>query len=880
MPFTARFVPRQPLARDAVTAYFDGRPRYEKDGPGYRYSNPETGVAFSFFCADAPDVVDVALSIDVPRSPAFALEADIEVSALATELDLEYAPFADAFATENSAAHATLVDGSSDFFELPSDMLERVWRWNMQREALEAAVGGAVPRVAFAVHPDTNLACTVALIGTADPTLLPDVDLVASSSSWATLHELREALEPIGTRSPRFRYRLDEGLREARLRHYDLSKGEDATAAINEALGRAKTPLTMLSEKMVYARELARLALGIGIEERIRKGDDLYARFPRECSGFLKTKRWELTRVLGGYTWLSGFKLEAITIAEKKGIVAGVGAGGVVFFDIESGKRLREVPGDVYAGTSIGIDDDARTLAIGNELGAVDVFDVELEGKGPTLQKRATHTTDAPEPPHGHVLGVSPDGSVVIGAVGDDVVILRDGEEPTTFSATGAVTASGDLTRIWTGSTLIDVTTERDVIDLGIDPTLPRVPALSPDGRYLAFATSNGELHCVRMDDGVIVAIVTRKSVARFIAFTHDGQRIVVGDSDGVEVRKVPGLEIEKSFDTPAWDAAVSDTAIYRVVEDRIWTQPLDGPAPPVNDGPIAQLFHSARGPILLATSKPGEGMTGGRAVLWHIPSGVVLRATERLCPDRVNLTRDGRFLCLATEEMLLVLDVGTLSEVARFEPIGRERYVKPIDLDASPDGEHVLACLEDGEARMVSLTTGMDMWRAELGIQCATFTNDGAKVVAGDAGRLRVIDALTGEVEKSITLDDPRSNAEHVLLGSAGETSRALRVIADQGIAIIDLIVGLHTVVELVGARDVIAASPDGLMAAVLIDGASGVDLAFWSVEDREEVDRIVLASADDEPVSAAFSPDGKTLLVGTHRGAVLVFGESAARD
>src|SRR5688572_11165015 len=117
-------------------AYFDGRPRYEIDDLGFRYRNPETGVAFSFSCANAPDVADVTLSIDVPRSPAFALEADIEANALAVELDLDYAPFGEDFAKENTTAHASLVDASSDFFELPSDMLERIWRWNMQREAV------------------------------------------------------------------------------------------------------------------------------------------------------------------------------------------------------------------------------------------------------------------------------------------------------------------------------------------------------------------------------------------------------------------------------------------------------------------------------------------------------------------------------------------------------------------------------------------------------------------------------------------------------------------------------------------------------------------------------------------------------------------------
>jgi WD40 repeat protein len=266
--------------------------------------------------------------------------------------------------------------------------------------------------------------------------------------------------------------------------------------------------------------------------------------------------------------------------------------------------------------------------------------------------------------------------------------------------------------------------------------------------------------------------------------------------------------------------------------------------------------------------------MTGGRAVLWYLPAGTVLRATERLCPDRVNLTRDGKYLCLVTEASLRVLDVGTLAEVLVVEPLGNERYVRPIDLDASPNDEHVLACLEDGLARMVSFKTGQDVWRAELGIRCAAFTPDGRYVIAGDASRLRVIDAATGNVEKQIAVEDPRSDAEHVILGNRG----AARVAADTGIALVDLEAGTSEVAPYAGARDVVAASPDGRVVAVLVDGDEGVDLAIWSVETRSEIDRLSLRSAEDEPVSAAFSPDGKNLLVGTSRGALLVFAGRAS--
>jgi WD40 repeat protein len=828
-----------------------GHPRFNVDGTCARYENADTGVSFALRLEG-----EARVEIEVPRPPSFAREAALVLEA-AAELELEPSTYDAA----NAEAHASLVDANEEPIELGGDRIERAWRWNFVREEIALSASTRVPAIEIVIHPDTERAC-LAAAWDGSPALVPDVDvLMVSSSEWVETMNVVAELEALGVRSPRFRYETDAGLRECGVRHYDATSG----ASLSRDHARTE-PLRRVAFRDVRSRELVRAALGIeGTLRRPTRAEP--SKFPVECAGFVRTRTLELERVLGGYTWRAPWKLESIALAE--GIVGGVGAGGAVFFDMTTGRRIKEARGDAYAGISIAMSDDGTTVAIGDESGTLRIFDLDLERPTTPLEARRIHS-GSEDGSSAYALGVSPEGDVVVGAFGDYLAFLRDGETPTIFRAHGPVAVARDLSRVWLGDELVDVTTEKTLLDLAAHSETFRVPALSPTGDLLAFATPSGDLCIVRLPDGGIVSLVHRRTrkgtsnVARTIVFSPDGRWLVIGDSEGMEVRSSPGLELVKAFPTPTWDAAVSSDTIFRVADERVWSQPLEGHAPPVNDGPIDQLFHSARGPIAVASSVPGDGGTGGRAVLWHLPSGQVLRATERLCPDRINLSPDGKHLMLVNEEALTVLDVGTLAEVTVIRSLGSERYVRPLDLDASPDGEHVLVCLEDGTVRMISLRTKGDAWKHMLGVRCATFTPDGSFIVGGDASRLRLIDARTGAVEHEIALPDPRPQAEHVLIGDG---DLAARVLADTGIAIVDLVKETLIVIPWPSARDVLAASRDGSLLAFTEED----DLVLLEPDSRREHDRIKLAG--DTPVSATFSPDGKRLLVGTSLGALLVF-------
>lgn len=445
--FAARFVARQPFPDRDLKVHLRGRPSYSVDGTSIRYHNANTGASFALRLEEGDALL---LEIEVPRPPFFATEAALEVEALGLEAQPEgddgLYDLVSAYEEANAAAHAALIDSGDEAAELSSRLLEPAWRWNYNRAAIAHAIDASVrvPNVEVVIHPETERAVLAAVWDGSSAALVPDVELFILSEaggavSWVDAPSIASELAALGIRSAHYRYETETGLRECGMRHYDASLG---AAIALESVRRTSEKLRRVPLQDVRSQELLRLALGLDTAGRRLQPSEASS-FPAECAGFLRTRTLKLARVLGGYTWRSPWKLESIALTEKRGVVVGVGAGGIVFFDVQTGRRIKEARGDVHAGVSVGISEDASTVTIGDEGGNLRVFDVHLEGPGPALEVRLTHAASKDGTP-AYVLGVSADGSVVVGAVGDDAVVLRNGEAPTSFPATGAIATSRD----------------------------------------------------------------------------------------------------------------------------------------------------------------------------------------------------------------------------------------------------------------------------------------------------------------------------------------------------------------------------------------------------------------------------------------------------
>lgn len=189
------------LDEAAFFKYFSERPLYKCEEGQAWYGNEDTGVYFLFELTDEPpaegdrgELYPVALNINFFRPSYFIHEAEPEVTAFVKHFDLVvYDPQMEGMG-EGEYSSEKLISGwnrgnefgyqailrepkdNPDIFHLPTDTLERVWRWNYRRSALQMETGESkfVPRIMFLKFSDTVVTSAVWPDGI--PAVIPRVD--------------------------------------------------------------------------------------------------------------------------------------------------------------------------------------------------------------------------------------------------------------------------------------------------------------------------------------------------------------------------------------------------------------------------------------------------------------------------------------------------------------------------------------------------------------------------------------------------------------------------------------------------------------------------------------------------------------------------------
>jgi hypothetical protein len=201
------------LSRDALLDHFAERPHYgfaDEDEEVIAYDNDVTGVYFHFRFDEGgggsgeeeaegdDDGPEISFEINAFRPPTFALEAEIELSALVKKFDLKvFDPQEDGIAGEewkprdflrgwtklNELAYAKILneewDPEEPVYTLPRAEIERCWKWNVRYEELVEELGEHyfIANIALAATKDDKVSIQ-AMWPDARPVLLPKVDAV------------------------------------------------------------------------------------------------------------------------------------------------------------------------------------------------------------------------------------------------------------------------------------------------------------------------------------------------------------------------------------------------------------------------------------------------------------------------------------------------------------------------------------------------------------------------------------------------------------------------------------------------------------------------------------------------------------------------------
>ncbi|MEU9079095.1 WD40 repeat domain-containing protein [Kitasatospora sp. NPDC048538] len=507
---------------------------------------------------------------------------------------------------------------------------------------------------------------------------------------------------------------------------------------------------------------------------------------------------------------------------------------------VQLGEPLPEDPG-VDSIRSVAFSPDGRTLAVGGHSG--DHTRDGITGEG------VLDLWDVSNAAHPHALGTVQ--QLPWGAV-----------ESVAFSPDGRVLAaadSGGQVRLW------NLTGPGRPEPIGTPLSGPEHPvrsvAFGPDGRVLAAADSGGQVRLWNVADPgrpapVGVPLAGPESAATTVAFSPDGRTLAIGGTDAaVRLWDVtePGraaqigapltgpanavLSVAFSRDGRTLAAASADHAVYRwnvAAPKRALPlgQPLAGPG-----GAVLSLAFSPDGHTLAA------GNIDGAVDLWHLPPTLLAGAGGNV--NAAAFSPDGRLLAVGSQSG--TVNLWSLAERERPAPHGKPLTGTTAAVDSlafSPDGRLLAAGDGDGTVHLWDMSDeagptaiGTPLSNPGGRAMSLAFTPDGHTLAVAANGT-----SLTGV--SLWNLSDPRKP-----ISSGGITTDGTRSVFT------------------------VAFASDGHTLATGGDSSSS-QIGLWRVRDSESVR---LGQPLQQPAGSAlwatFSPDGRTLAVGSSQGVVTLW-------
>lgn len=628
--------------------------------------------------------------------------------------------------------------------------------------------------------------------------------------------------------------------------------------------------------------------------------------FPTECRTFLEGPGYRLEGLLGSYAFRAVDEIRGIALDVTRGAVVTVGAQ-LSMWDAATGVCQSSYP---ISGNALAVHPHDGRAAIGGDDGHVVL--VELATGRITERFRADEGNESAYSRNivPKVQDLAFAGARVVARVetSDAFSIFVEGRRVLRIVADGEPVPSPDGVLVACGFRVFDATSGAVLLDLPDDQPPSGYAssfrhAWSADGMRYARATPSGGVELwdarqLRAGRGASARVFAarmpvpswdregKSEVARYVAALADGA-VITSTFTELKIWRNGAIERTLPFHADRLVLAPDDLRIWGTSKKKsVVAIDLATGATVGQPGHLAEVnvvTHSPRAPLALT------GGGDGRVLLWHLPSGSLLRELPDAYGAIVGAAffPDGRRLAAIDATRMFVWDAATKELVAKLDRISpRETGLRDnLDLDTSPDGRHALVCTYSDHVLLWNAESNETVYCREVpGVRSASFGPSPSIVVLGAANELLVFDLAKGETVRAVPIEaDGIRHHPHLVYA---EGRRAMRICTGRGLFAYDLETSSRSLVPVTDdAYRLLAISPDGRYAVI----TTSDDPKAYRPEIRRELaivdaydgSRTVIsfASAGDAPECASFATDGTSLLVGMARGVILRFAIDLSR-
>jgi WD40 repeat protein/DNA-binding SARP family transcriptional activator len=548
-------------------------------------------------------------------------------------------------------------------------------------------------------------------------------------------------------------------------------------------------------------------------------------------------------------------------------------------WDLETGRRLRDLIGPEGGSLDVAVSPDGRLVATTHDDGTVRVWVTATGQELHLLRSHEGPVSTATFSPDGRWLatgGVDATVRVWDMATGTEEMTLTGHDwvvNSTAFSPDGSRLASGseDTTaRVWdlsTGRTLFTLRGHQWGVT-GID--------FSPDGTHIATAGFDASVRIWDARSGAALRTFITPASLNTIDYSADGTRIATAGTDAI-ARVLDAGTGRELLTLAGHTGAGVDGVAFTPDGDRLLTSGLDGTTRlwdvSVGGGRdwltvpgvyliYAGVVFSPDGRTFAAPAEP-SGVT-----IWDTRTGREVITLSGYKPKLtvVAFSPDGRTIAAGSDLTRTPPVWDVRSGELLFTLRGHKDMVRAVAF--SPDGSRLVTGSWDGTARVWDASTGEQrgVLRAGREVLATAYTPDGRFIVTGDGGgEVTVWDATTFEKVRSL------SGHTGEIMGLAfGPRGRLATASGDGTAKVWDFDSG-EALVTFRGHGAVVnqvTFSPDGARIATSSeDGSTKV----WDSETGEE--QLALYGPYHPVYGVDFSPDGRLLATASSDGTVSLY-------